>query len=132
MLKVQQRGTGFIAVTLAVIACLVFGTATQAQMPTSPWKRGAPFPEPEEELDGAAANGKMYVMGGYGEAGKPVGMVWEYDPANDKWTKKKDMALPWSAPIVRKFKATRKTMANHRVKIEWARKNSVHSAARKF
>ena len=33
-------------------------------------------------------------MGGYGEAGKPVGMVWEYDPATDKWTKKHDMELP--------------------------------------
>ena len=27
-------------------------------MPTSPWKKGAPFPEPDEELYGVAANGK--------------------------------------------------------------------------
>jgi N-acetylneuraminic acid mutarotase len=58
------------------------------------WEKAAPFPEPEEELYGAAANGKMYVMGGYGEGGKPVGMVWEYDPGTDKWNKKKPMALP--------------------------------------
>jgi N-acetylneuraminic acid mutarotase len=58
------------------------------------WEKAAPFPEPEEELYGAAAGGKMYVMGGYGEGGKPVGMVWEYDSATDKWNKKKTMALP--------------------------------------
>jgi N-acetylneuraminic acid mutarotase len=90
MLKVLQRGTAIIAVTLAVIACLVFGTATQAQMPTSPWKKAAPFPDPDEELYGAAVNGKMYVIGGWDE-GKAAGINYEYDPATDKWTQKKGM-----------------------------------------
>ena len=50
MSKVLQRGTAM----LAVIASLVFATAALAQMPTSPWKKGAPFPEPDEELYGVA------------------------------------------------------------------------------
>ena len=89
MSKVRQRGTAI----LAVIASLVFATAALAQMPTSPWKKAAPFPEPDEELYGVAVNGKLYVIGGWGE-GKARGATYEYDPATDKWTKKKSMPRP--------------------------------------
>jgi N-acetylneuraminic acid mutarotase len=61
--------------------------------PQSPWKKAAPFPEPDEELFGVAVNGKMYVIGGWGE-GKARGANYEYDPATDKWTKKKSMPRP--------------------------------------
>ena len=74
----------------ATIASLVFATAATAQMPTSPWKKGAPFPQPDEELYGVPLNGKMYVIGGWDE-GKAAGLTYEYDPATDKWTKKKPM-----------------------------------------
>ena len=84
MSKVFQRATMVLAV---MMASLVFVTSAQAQMPTSPWKKGAPFPEPDEELYGVAANGKLYVMGGWGD-GKARGVNYEYDPATDKWTKK--------------------------------------------
>src|SRR5580693_513737 len=80
------RGAAIAA--LGLVMCVVTARAQ------GHWEKAAPFPEPEEELYGAAANGRMYVMGGYGEGGKPVGMVWEYDPATDKWNKKKTMALP--------------------------------------
>jgi hypothetical protein len=60
MPKVLPRGTAI----LAVIAGLVFATAALAQMPSSPWKKAAPFPEPDEELYGVAVNGKLYVIGG--------------------------------------------------------------------
>jgi N-acetylneuraminic acid mutarotase len=75
---------------LAVIASLVFCTAALAQMPINPWKKAAPFPEPDEELYGAAVNGKMYVIGGWDD-GKAAGVNYEYDPATDKWTQKKGM-----------------------------------------
>ena len=42
MPKVLQRGTAMLAV---LMASLVFATTALAQMPTSPWKKGAPFPE---------------------------------------------------------------------------------------
>ena len=76
-----------------MIASVVFVTTALAQMPTSPWKKGAPFPEPDEELYGVAANGKLYVMGGWGD-GKARGANYEYDPATDKWTKKQPMPRP--------------------------------------
>src|SRR5207253_11117226 len=90
MSKVLQRGTAILTVTLALMASLVFATTTLAQMPTSPWKKAAPFPEPDEELYGAAVNGKMYVIGGWDD-GKAAGINYEYDPATDKWTQKKGM-----------------------------------------
>lgn len=79
--------------TLAVVAMaslvLTYEAGAQTQ---GRWTKLAPFPEPMEELYGVAANGKMYVIGGF--RGAPVGLVYEYDPATDRWTKKKPMARP--------------------------------------
>jgi N-acetylneuraminic acid mutarotase len=61
--------------------------------PTSPWRKAAPFPKPDEELYGVAANGKMYVMGGWAD-GKAGGFNYEYDPATDKWVAKTSMPRP--------------------------------------
>ena len=90
MSKVLQRGTAMLALLIASVA---FITTAHAQMPTSPWKKGAPFPEPDEELYGVAVNGKLYVMGGW-DNGKARGANYEYDPATDKWTKKSPMPRP--------------------------------------
>ena len=86
---------------LVALILLTFGAAkgTYGQFPGVPQGHGskaAGFPQPEEELYGIAAGGKMYVLGGYGGGAKPgpVGMNWQYDPATDKWTKMKDMPLP--------------------------------------
>jgi N-acetylneuraminic acid mutarotase len=89
MSKVLPRRTA----VLAVIASLGVATAALAQMPTSPWKKAAPFPKPDEELYGAAANGKMYVMGGWSD-GKAGGFNYAYDPAADKWLPKTSMPRP--------------------------------------
>jgi Common central domain of tyrosinase/Kelch motif len=86
MSKVLQRG----AAMLALIVSLFFATSAMAQMPINPWKKAAPFPEPDEELYGAALNGKMYVMGGWDD-GKAAGINYEYDSATDKWTQKRGM-----------------------------------------
>src|SRR5258707_11020204 len=67
--------------------------ATPAIYAQAKWARLAPFPERAEEILGAAAGGKMYVFAGLAPAWKPVGMVYEYDPAGNQWTKKKPMAL---------------------------------------
>jgi N-acetylneuraminic acid mutarotase len=89
MSKVLQRATAMVA----LMASVVFATTLLAQMPTSPWKKGAPFPEPDEELYSVPANGKMYVIGGWGD-GKARGVNYEYDPATDVWTKKSPMPHP--------------------------------------
>ena len=90
MSNVFQRGTAMLALMIASVA---FITTAHAQMPTSPYKKGAPFPEPDEELYGVAANGKLYVIGGWGD-GKARGVNYEYDPATDRWTKKQPMPRP--------------------------------------
>ena len=55
--------------------------------------RAAPFPEASEELHGIGAGGKLYVFGGLAPGWKPKGLVYEYDPAKDTWTKKKNMPI---------------------------------------
>src|SRR5712671_4430365 len=82
---------GQLRFVLALVACLATTPAAYAQ---AKWVRLAPFPEPAEEILGAAAGGKMYVFAGLAPVWKPMGMVYEYDPATDRWTKKKPMALP--------------------------------------
>src|ERR1700747_3786339 len=91
MSKVLQWRT----IITVLLASLVFATAALAQIPINPWKKAAPFPEPDEELYGAAVNGKMYVIGGWDD-GKARGGNYEYDPGPDKWSKKKSM--PPAAP----------------------------------
>jgi N-acetylneuraminic acid mutarotase len=79
----------FAVVAMASVVVLLAATAFgQAR-----WGKLAPFPEPDEELYGITANGKLYVIGGFG-GGKARGIVFEYDPASDRWTKKKPMARP--------------------------------------
>ena len=89
MSRVSQRATAMVA----LMASVVFATTLLAQMPTSPYKKGAPFPEPDEELYGVSANGKLYVIGGWGD-GKARGVNYEYDPATDVWRKKSPMPRP--------------------------------------
>jgi N-acetylneuraminic acid mutarotase len=74
---------------LAVLIGLCVMAAAHAQ---GKWTKLAVFPEPAEELLGVAAGGKMYVFCGLA-GGKAMGMVYEYDPATDKWTKKNAMPL---------------------------------------
>src|SRR6202049_1534787 len=75
---------------LALVGLIAATPAAHAQ---AKWVRLAPFPEPAEEILGAAAGGKMYVFAGLAPVWKPMGMVYEYDPASNQWTKKKPMAL---------------------------------------
>jgi N-acetylneuraminic acid mutarotase len=85
MAKIHARISGFL------IALILIAPAAYAQLQ---WKKIANFPEPSEEILGVAAGGKMYVFAGLAPIWKPKGLVYEYDPAADKWTKKKPMALP--------------------------------------
>jgi N-acetylneuraminic acid mutarotase len=75
---------------IALALALLSATPAQAQ---GKWIKLAPFPEPAEELLGVVAAGKMYVFCGLAPGWKPIGMVYEYEPATDKWAKKKSMPL---------------------------------------
>ena len=72
-----------------LLAVFMFVSTAHAQK----WVRLAEFPEPTEELLGASADGKLYVFCGLAPGWKPMGLVYEYDPATDMWTKKKPMPL---------------------------------------
>ena len=73
----------------AILAASFVVSAAHAQK----WSKGAPFPEASEELYGIGAGGKLYVFGGLAPGWTPKGLVYEYDPGSDTWTKKKNMAL---------------------------------------
>src|SRR6185503_9928004 len=73
---------------LVLLGLLVWSATTVLTQTT--WTKAAPFPEPDEELYGVTANGKLYVIGGFA-GGRAAGMAYEYDTATDKWTKKAPM-----------------------------------------
>src|SRR5262249_41906389 len=86
------------AVAASLLAGALGAAHLLAQAPSGGplrWVKAAPFPEPEEELYGAVANGKLYVIGGFGYMpfGNPPALVYEYDPTADKWTKKKNIPV---------------------------------------
>lgn len=87
-----------VAICAVGAAVLIGMVVTNAQV-QGRYVRLAPIPEASEEYDSTVANGKLYLFGGnpVGEGGKqgaPPGVVYEYDPAADRWTKKKNMPQP--------------------------------------
>lgn len=83
-----------IGALIAVLGTVAVDAQTQGR-----WVRLAPIPESNEEWDSAVLNGKLYLFGGNpvaagGKQGAPPGLVFEYDPAADRWTKKKNMPQP--------------------------------------
>ena len=49
------------AAAMLLTALLIAAAGAQAQ---GRWVKRAPFPEPSQEIAGASANGKLYIMGG--------------------------------------------------------------------
>ncbi len=82
------------ALARTAAAALLLGLATvgaRAQAPT--WATAAPIPQGAEEVYGIASGGRMYVFGGLAPGWKAMGMVLEFDPATNAWTRKKDMPV---------------------------------------
>ncbi len=62
---------------------------------TDKWTKKQPMPKPAHHAALAAANGKIYVMGGFvapsdtalplGAAWQPIDNAWQYDPVADSW-----------------------------------------------
>src|SRR5882672_9876174 len=88
MFRLFRNRRAILATAALVLLC------SAAALAQARWMKAAPFPEPDEELYGVAANGRMYVMGGFQHvtAKTPDGLVFEYNPGADTWTKKKTMA----------------------------------------
>src|SRR5580765_8023897 len=60
----------------------------------SGWRSLAPFPVSTREIIAVAASSKIYVFAGQGNLETPLGLVYQFDPATNAWTKKKPMPLP--------------------------------------
>src|ERR1700686_1958640 len=90
MSPVANRIRRIMAAAFLFLICAV---TAQAQ---GHWVKLAPFPEPAQEIVGAAGSGKVYVLGGLaiGSNTAPKWVVWVYDIATDKWAKEKPMPLP--------------------------------------
>ncbi len=56
------------------VAMLSFSAAAPSAFAQAKWEKLAPFPEPAEEILGAAAGGKMYVFAGFIPVWKPKGL----------------------------------------------------------
>src|ERR1041384_7800855 len=67
-----------------LIASLLLVFASAPAFAQGAWKNVAPFPEPREELLGAAAGGQLYVFAGLIPLWHPAGVVHEYDAASDQ------------------------------------------------
>ena len=89
----MHRKPRWICLGVAVLVANTVGLVPAAQA-QGKWANVAPFPDPREELLGAAAAGKMYVFAGLIPLWHPAGLVYAYDPATNQWNKRKPMALP--------------------------------------
>lgn len=72
---------------------LLLSAAAAGQSPAA-WQSLAPFPAPVREAALIAAAGKIYMFTAQGTGLMPLGLVYEYDPAANRWTPKKRMPLP--------------------------------------
>src|SRR6202521_1808182 len=73
-----------VCASACAIAALGLVAKPAAQGASGTWTQKAPLPTARSEVSVAAANGKIYVMGG-GINRVAVPHVEEYDPATDKW-----------------------------------------------
>lgn len=74
--------------------------AAAAGVSQGKWISLAPFPEALEEVYGATVDGKLYVFTGLIPVWKPAGVVYQYDPAANAWTKRKPMVHPLHHPAI--------------------------------
>jgi N-acetylneuraminic acid mutarotase len=94
MASPMQRRVGVFVSEVIVLISAASSRAQQGQQSPSQgrWVKLAPMPLKNEEFVFGVANSKLYVLGGNGDG--PTGLVQEYDPAADKWTRKKDVPTP--------------------------------------
>ena len=74
----------------------VFNTVEAFDPNTATWSERAPLLTARQSLALAAANGKLYAIGGQDRDGQPLAVVEEYNPATDAWTRRADMPTPRS------------------------------------
>jgi len=79
---------GMLLGVLLLAGCL--GAVTDSPAPVDQtaagtWTVLAPLPQPRQEIAVAVLDGRLYVIGGFGESGEPVATVDVYDPTTNEW-----------------------------------------------
>jgi hypothetical protein len=95
-LRLRALAAGLVA-SLVAGGCL--GVTTDSSGPLDiaapgTWTRLAPLPTARQEVAVAALDGKVFVVGGFGENAEPVGTVEVYDPAADRWESRPPLPAP--------------------------------------
>jgi N-acetylneuraminic acid mutarotase len=93
MICVTAAGTAMLAMAVPATQSLAQAPAPTAPTAANPWTMLAPFPQPSEEVLGAAAGGKLYVFAGLAPGWKPKALVFEFDPDKNEWSQKKPLPL---------------------------------------
>ena len=52
------------------------------------WTKGAPFPHAVHHAMAVAAQGRVYVFGGYVDGWTATSQVWTFDPAANRWQRR--------------------------------------------
>ena len=84
-------------VALLLAGCLGFRTDSPApvdQSTSGTWTFLAPLPAPRQEVAVAALDGRVFVIGGFGEGGEPMASVDVYDPATNEWESRAPLPAP--------------------------------------
>src|SRR5258706_498151 len=89
----MPRKARWICLGVAVLVANTFGLIPAAHA-QGKWANVAPFPDPREEVLGAAAGGKMYVFAGLIPLWHPAGLVYAYDPRTNTWRERASMPTP--------------------------------------
>ena len=82
----RERSDGSLGVQLRTVQA--YNAATNS------WSDKNPSPLPLEQTHGAhAIGGKIYIAGGKNGFNEILPYLWQYDPANDTWIRKRDLPV---------------------------------------
>src|SRR5947209_14178602 len=90
----MRRAGGVVVFTLATFLALnlpSMGRTDEPAWQALKWKKAASSPFPRVESPAAVVQNKLYLFGGFTKELQASSQVDVYDPANDSWTRKKDM-----------------------------------------
>ncbi len=76
--------SAFSRVSLAFCLAWLPACLNAQELPSGPWKRGAPMPTSRSEIAAAALDGRIYAVGGIAQWGTTA-LLEAYDPATDIW-----------------------------------------------
>jgi len=87
--------------TSALGGCLAITTPSAAPDDLAPgtWRTLSPMASARQEVAVAEVGGKVYVIGGFGEAYGPTNAVEVYDPARDRWESAASVPIALHHPV---------------------------------